>query len=135
VLTRIGLSESFAGAARNAVEAGVIGGIVGQAPYGVLGRGVTAVMDEEDGSVLDAAVAAGSDLLVTNNLNDFAPGARADIDAESVRMDGKGRPDVLLLRQTQLPHGLVIASVCAARAWLVDGTRPPAGLLERFRLP
>jgi predicted nucleic acid-binding protein len=126
VLLRLGLPETLAETARDAVEAAAIGGIVPTPPYGVLGGGVQPIHDPEDGGVLDTAVAGQADLLVTQNLRDFLPGPRADLDATVVR------PDVLLLRHGRLPHGLVIASVYAAKAWLLDGLPPPAGVLERF---
>jgi hypothetical protein len=68
-----------------------------------------------------------------NNIRDFLPGARADIDAETVRSDGKGNADVLVFRHGRGPDALVIASVFAAKAWLLDGLAPPAGILQRFR--
>ncbi len=133
VLIRVGLPEALAEAARNAVEASASGGVVGQAPYMVLGGGVQPMMEAEDGSVLDAAIGGRSDLLITHHIDDFAPGARAGIDADCVRVNAKERPDVPVLRHAALRDGLVIASVFAAKSWLIDRTAPPAGVLERFR--
>ncbi len=135
VLMRVGLSDALSEAARNAVEASATGGVIRQAPYVVLGRGVQPIRDAEDRGVLDTAIAGNSDLLVTNNRKDFTPGPRADIDAEMVRIDETGRGDVLMFRHSRLQHGIVITSVLAAKAWLLDGVLPPPGILERFLPP
>jgi len=135
VLMRVGLSDAHAEAARNGVEATAIGGVIGQPPYGMPGDGVQPIRDAEDGGGLDTAIAGNADLLVTHNMKGFMPGPRADIDAEIVRMDEKGRADVLMARRGKSPHGLVIASVFAAKVWLLDGVCPPAGILERFLPP
>jgi len=119
VLARSDLPEVYAVAARNAVEA-------------VLASGVQPVKDTEDRSVLETAIAGAADLLVTNNLDDFTPGPRADIDAEIIRLGLAGRADILRFRHSRLEHGLVIASVFAARAWLIDGMAPPKRILGRF---
>ena len=132
VLVRIDLPERFAEVARNAVEASATGGIVGDPPQMVLGGGVQPLIDLEDRAVLETAIAGGADLLVTNNVADFSPGPRADVDAEVVRRDAKGQPDALLFKHPKLPHGLIIASVFAARSWLHHGERPPPGVLGRF---
>ena len=132
VLVRIDLPERFAEAARNAVEASATGGIVGEPPYGVLGGGVQALADVEDQAVLETAVAGGADLLVTNNMGDFTPGPRAQVDADVLRRDPRGQADALLLKHPKLRHGLIIASVFAARSWLHDGEPPPPGVLGRF---
>ncbi len=132
VLVRIGLPERFADAARNAVEASATGGIVGEAPYAVLGGGVQPLLDPEDQAVLETAVAGGADLLVTNNMEDFTPGPRADIDAEVIRRNLEGQPDTLLFKHPRLQHGLIIASVSAARSWLDYKEPPPPGVLGRF---
>lgn len=133
VLMSLGLPDAMADAARNAVEASATGGVLRRSPYVVLGGGVQPVRDSEDGGVLDTAIAGNSDLLVTNNIKDFLPGGRTDIDAEMVRVDARGNADVLVFRHGRLPRGLVIASVFAAKAWLVDGISPPAGILEHHR--
>ena len=135
VLVRIDLPERFAEAARNAVEASATGGIVGDHPYAVFGGGVQPLLDREDQSVLETAVAAGADLLVTNNMEDFSPGPRADIDADVIRRDSEGQTDTLLFKHPRLQHGLIIASVFAARAWLHRGEPPPPGVLGRFVPP
>lgn len=135
VLIRRGLTEVAAEAARNAVEGSAADGVVPQPPYVVLGGGVQPMNDSEDGGVLDTAVAGAADLLITSNLRDFAPGPRSDIDAEIVRLDADGDADVLLFRHGRLAHGVVIASLFAATAWLLDGARPPGGILERFLPP
>jgi hypothetical protein len=132
VLIAIGLPEAITDAARHAVEAAATDGVVGQAPYVVLAGGVQPIKDAEDRGVLETAIAGSSDLLVTNNMADFVPGTRADIDAEIVHADAKGKVDVLLLKHGRLPHGLAITSVFAAKAWLLDGMPPPAGILARF---
>jgi predicted nucleic acid-binding protein len=133
VLMSLGLLDAMADAARNAVEASATGGVLRQAPYVVLGGGVQPVRDTEDGGVPDTAIAENSDLLVTNNIKDFLSGARTDIDVEMVRLDAKGNTDVLVFNHGRLPRGLVIATVFAAKAWLVDGISPPHGILERYR--
>ncbi len=135
VLIRRGLTEVAAEAARNAVEDFAAGGVVPQPPYMVLGGGAQPMDDSEDGGVLDTAVAGEADLLITSNLRDFAPRPRSDIDAEIVRLDTDGDADVLLFRHGRLAHGVVIASLFAATAWLLDGARPPDGILERFLPP
>lgn len=132
VLIRIGLPENSANMARDAVEGAAIEGVLGQAPYAVLGGQVQPLLDTEDGGVLDVAVAAEADLLVTNNLRDFMPGPRSDIDADVIRRDLSGQADILLMRHPRTPSGLVITNVFAAKAWLVDGVLPPSGLLQRF---
>jgi hypothetical protein len=135
-LTRLGLTEATAEAARNVVEASAADGVIPQPPYVVLGGGgVQPMNDTEDGAVLDTAVAGAADLLITSNLRDFAPGARSAIDADIVRFDADGDADVLLFRHGRLAHGVVIASLFAATAWLLDGARPPDGVLERFLPP
>ena len=91
VLIRIDLPERFAEAARNAVEASATGGIVGEAPHAVFGGGVQPLLDLEDQGVLDTAVAAGSDLLVTNNLEDFTPGPPAGISTDVMRRNSEGQ--------------------------------------------
>ncbi len=118
--------------ARNAVEASATWGIVGDLPYAVLGGGARPLIDFEDQAVLDMAVAGGADMLLTNTMADFTPGARAGIDADVMRRDSAGQADVLLFRHPRLPHGLVVASVFAARAWLHYGETPPGGVLGRF---
>jgi predicted nucleic acid-binding protein len=135
VLIRCSLTEAAADAARNAVEDAAAGGIVSQPPYMVLGGGVQPMIDTEDGGVLDTAVAGAADMLITSNLRDFAPGPRSAIDAGIVRLDADGDADVVLFRHGRLAHGLVIASLFAATAWLLDGASPPDGILERFRPP
>jgi len=120
VLIRIDLPERFAEAARNAVEATATGGIVSKPLQMVLG------------AVFELAVAGGADLLVTNNVADFTPGPRADVDADVIRRNPGQQPDVVLFRYPTLPHDLIIASVFAARSWLHDGARPPPGVLSRF---
>ena len=132
VLARVGLPERLAEAARNAVEASATSGIVGETPLLVLGGGVQPLSDAEDRGVLETAIAGGADLLVTNNMVDFVPGPRADIDADVIHAGPDRRPDVLLLRHAKLRHGLVIASVFAARPWLLDGVPPPPRILVRF---
>jgi len=132
VLVRVGLPDALAEAARDAVEASAVGGAFQEAPYVVLGGGVQPILDAEDGGVLDTAIAGNADLLVTNNMKDFMPGPRGDIDAALVRNDQKGNADVLMFKHGKSRHGLVIASVFAAKAWLVDGVAPPEGVLERF---
>jgi len=52
---------------------------------------------------------------------------------EVVRSDVNRKVDVVMLRNARLPHGLAIASVFAAKAWLIDGVLPPTGVLDRFR--
>ena len=126
VLMRCGLTEAAAEAARNAVEGAAAGGIVPQPPYMVLGGGVQPMIDTEDGGVLDTAVAGAADMLITNALRDFAPGPRSAIDAAIVRLNADGDADVVLLRHGRLAHGLVIASLFAATAWLLDGARQRA---------
>jgi predicted nucleic acid-binding protein len=135
VLIRRGLTEVAAEAARNAVESSAADGVVPQPPYMLPGGGVQPMNDSEDGGVLDTAAAGGADLLMTSNLQDFAPGPRSGIDAEIVRLDADGDADVLLFRHGRLAHGVVIASLFAATAWLLDGARPPDGILERFLPP
>lgn len=135
VLVRLGLPEPMAEAARDAVEACAIEGVVRQAPYVVLGGGVQPLRDAEDRGVLDTAIAGGSHLLVTNNIADFSRGARADIDTAVIRVDRRGKPDVLLFTHGKSPVGLVVASVFAAREWLVEGIAPPKGILEGFLPP
>ncbi len=132
VLVRIDLPDRFAEAARNAIEASSTGGVVGDAPYAVLGGGVQPLTDPEDRAVLEMVVAGEADLLVTNNMADFTPGPRADVDAEIMRRDPAGQPDTLLFRHPRLQQGLIIASVFAARSWLHHGENPPRGVLDRF---
>lgn len=127
VLLRIGLDEFQAQSARDAAEGACLAGALGLPPYGVPGgAGVQPMQDEEDGGVLDVALAARADLLVTNNLADFTPGTRADVDARAVTTE------VLLLRHPRVAHGLAIATVFAASAWLPAGISPPPGVLARF---
>ncbi len=135
VLVRLGFSEDQAEIARSTVEASAAGGVLNIPPIIVIGGGIQPVMDEEDRSVLETAIAGRADLLVTSNIQDFTPGLRSDVTADIVRLGPGGRPDVLLVRNAMLPNGLVIASVPASRAWLVDGVTPPLGLLERFLPP
>jgi predicted nucleic acid-binding protein len=132
VLVRQGMPEDLAEVARSTVEAAATDGVVGIPPIAVLGGRVGPVMDEEDQAVLEMAIAGGADLLVTSNMRDFIPGPRSDIPADVIRRGRDGSPDILIVRHAKLPHGLVIASVPAARAWLVNGVAPPGGLLERF---
>lgn len=133
VLERGGISESLAASARDAVESSAIDGVVREPPRMVLGGGVRAIKDAEDGGVLDTAIAGQSDLLVTHNMDDFSPGPRSDIDATVIGTQPGDKPAVLLLRHPRLQDGLVIATVAAAGAWLLGGTPPPQGLLPRFR--
>lgn len=130
VLLRLALPGAIVDAARAAVETACAEALV--PPVIVLGGGVQPLRDAEDGGVLDTAIAGGAALLATHNLADFAPGTRSDIDAQTLRLDPRSRPDVLLLRQASLPDGLVIASVVAAKSWLVDGQAPPPGVLAGF---
>ena len=132
VLARIGFPEAIAEAARNAIESSATEGAVRQPPHLVFAGGLQPVKDAEDRAVLETAIAGGADLLVTSNMQDFTPGPRAGIDAEVVRASAKGQADVLLLKHARLPHGLVIASAPVAHSWLLDGNRPPDGILERF---
>jgi predicted nucleic acid-binding protein len=133
VLMRLRHLAAIAEAARNAVEACATDGILGQAPHLVLGGGVLPMMDLEDAGVLDTAISGNADLLITNNMIDFAPGTKSDLDVEVVRSDVNRKVDVVMLRNARLPHGLAIASVFAAKAWLIDGVLPPTGVLDRFR--
>jgi len=100
-------------------------------PLAVLGGGVQPVKDIEDLSVLETALAVRADILVTHNMKDFTPGPRAQLDADIIRSKA-GTAEVVLVRQPGLPHGLVITTPYAAKAWLIDGYPPPPGVLERF---
>jgi predicted nucleic acid-binding protein len=132
VLVREGMPEDLAEVARSNVEAAATDGVIAVPPIAVLGGRVSPMMDEEDQAVLEMAIAGGADLLVTSNMRDFIPGPRSDIPADEIRRGRDGSPDVLIIRHARLSHGLVIASVPAARAWLINGVTPPGGLLERF---
>jgi len=125
VLVRIDLPERIAWAAGTAAEASSTGGIVSEAPFVVLGGGVQPLHDLEDQAALETAIAAGADLLVTNNMGDFTPGPRADISADVIRRDPGGQPDALLFKHSRLQHGLIIASVFAARSWLHHSEAKP----------
>lgn len=132
VLVRLEMPERFAEAARDAVEASATLGILGDAPYAVLGGGVQPFLDPEDRAVFDMAVAGGAHLLVTNNMADFTPGPRSDVDAEVMRRDPEGQPDTLLFKHPGSRDGLIIGSVFAARSWLHDGEPPPPGVIDQF---
>lgn len=122
---------TLANAARNVAE------VAGPSPLPaivVVGGGVQPMLDLEDMGVLETALAASADLLVTNNMDDFTRGNRARIDAMVVRTVG-GKPDVLLVSHSRLPNGLVVTTPFAAKAWLIDGYPPPPGVLRRFLPP
>jgi len=122
------LSPNLAEAARNVAEA------AGEAPFpplAVVGGGILPMRDREDQGVLETALAARADVMVTGNMRDFTPGPRSGIDADILRLRG-GRADVLLMKHARVPNGMVIATPLAAKAWLIDGHVPPPGVLNRF---
>jgi predicted nucleic acid-binding protein len=127
----VGISAELAEAARNVAQDA---GSVFLPPLLVVGGGVLAMADPEDLGVLETALAAGADMLVTGNLKDFTQGPRADIDADIVRSRG-GVADVLLVRNPKVPNGLVMTTPYAAKAWLIEGYAPPPGILDRFMPP
>jgi len=129
VLEENGLTGPEAEFARNAVEATTLDA---DSLHVVLGGGVQPMKDAEDAAILDLALAGRVHLLVTNNIADFRPGPRADIDAHVVRLDRNRKADVVLFRHPRLPEGLVITTSYAAAAWLLDGVRPPSGILTAF---
>jgi predicted nucleic acid-binding protein len=124
----LGIAADLAEAARNVAEEA---GSMPLAPLLVLGGGNLPMKDKEDLGVLETAIAAGADILVTGNMKDFTPGRRAAIDADIVRTR-QGVPDVLRVRNAKLPDGLIVTTPYAAKAWLIDGHAPPPGVLDRF---
>lgn len=125
VLERCGVSADLAAMARDVVETAA-----SIPPIGVLGGGVQPMRDIEDLGVLETALAGRADLLVTNNIRDFAPGSRSDIDADLVRRTFTGEPDVLSVFSPQGRENLVVTTVFSAHAWLIDGRAPPEGVLD-----
>jgi predicted nucleic acid-binding protein len=122
------ISAELAEAARNVAQDA---GSPPLPPLLVLGGGLQPMKDEEDAGVLETALAAGADLLVTANMKDFTPGPKGDIDAEVIRTR-QSVADVLLFRNAKAAEGLVITTPFVAKAWLVDGYLPPPGILGRF---
>jgi predicted nucleic acid-binding protein len=122
------ISAELAEAARNVAQDA---GLPPLPPLLVLGGGLQPMQDKEDAGVLETALAAGAEMLVTANMKDFTPGPNGDIDAEIIRTRN-GVADVLLFRTAKAPEGLVITTPFAAKAWLVDGYLPPPGILGRF---
>lgn len=126
VLERIGLSERQAQVARDVIETACEAGPLRMPPVAVLGSAVQPMLDEEDRAVLDTAIAAGAELLITNNMGDFTRGPRTRLDA------WQAAEGVLVLSHPKVPEGLVIASVFNARAWLVHGVPFPQGVPARL---
>jgi predicted nucleic acid-binding protein len=115
-----GFPRALAHAARNVAEAA-------GSPVAVVGGGVQPLADIEDQGVLETALAANAQLLVTGNMADFTRGARARIDAAILR-----KPELLLLTAPRLPNGMVITTPFAAKAWLIDAEPPPPGVPETW---
>ena len=130
VLRRLGMSEAVASANVDAVVRIAAFGPMAWPPYLVLGgTGVTPLRDMEDAAVLEVAVAAGADLLVTFDMADFMPGPRSRLTAQVIARHGR-RPAVL---SVALPDrsDLIIATPQRAADWLSGGRRP-RGVLARF---
>ncbi len=100
----------------------------GAPPVVVVGGGVQPMRDLEDIGVMETAISVGADLLVTGNIADFKRGARSRVDA-TVARSRHGKADVLVVANAALPRGLVVATPFAAKAWLIDGHVPPAGVV------
>jgi predicted nucleic acid-binding protein len=106
VLVRLGAESKAAEAARLALIDLVRSGPDGLDPYLLLDRSDIsfAVGDAEDASVLAAAFAARADLLITDNLADFA-GAGGDITNTSVARHSDGRLRQLTRQVLRAPSG------------------------------
>jgi predicted nucleic acid-binding protein len=128
-----GFPPLLANAARNVAEqAGAAAeGIVAPPAIAVVGGGVQPMLDMEDIGVLETALAANADLIVTSNIADFTRGPRSRLDASVARAKG-GKADVIIVSHPRLPRGITVATPFAARAWLAEGAPPPAGVLSRF---
>lgn len=117
------ISADTADLARDAIELVAMNG--GLPATGVLGGGVAPVRDKEDQGVWEAAVAGKARLLVTNNIRDFEPGPRADLDATILRHDQAGLADVVSATFPGRSCPIIITTPFAAKAWLIDGQPPP----------
>lgn len=133
VLARTPRLAAFAPEARRRAEILCAGGTMATPPSIVLGgTAANPMLDEEDAHVLNVALTGDADLLVTNNIGDFAGGGRSMLATEELGKDKKGRVDVVFLRHLRAPHGLTIASAFRAAAWLTGGVAPPAGAVPRL---
>lgn len=125
VALRLRIPDEAVEAMVDAIEGSFVGG-PGLGPlHAVVGGGVMPMRDAEDRGVMEAAVAGGVELLVTDNLKDFTSPNRADLDCEAVA-DG-----VFLYRNPRLPEDMVIARKDQAFRWLLRGAAPPDGLFAR----
>jgi hypothetical protein len=130
VLVRLGMSEEVASANVDGIVRLAAFGPMTWPPYLVLGgTGVAPLHDREDAAVLDVAIAAGADLLVTFDMADFSPGPRSRLTARVIARHGR-RPAVLSVSFPDRPD-LIIATPQRAADWLSGGPRP-RGVLSRF---
>lgn len=111
--------------ARDQVEAAAGSGLLGEPPSIILG-GTAAypLLDEEDAAVLNTAMAARADLLVTANMADFIRGPKARTETK-ILVPGGRSPACVLLSHPKLPGGLLIATPSESAAWLLRGKPMP----------
>lgn len=85
--------------------------------------------DQEDAGVLETALAARADLLVSYDLGDFEAGPRSRLPTRRLLSDERGRPSALLL-QDPLRGDLLVAAPDLAVGWLRGQTVPPVGIAQ-----
>ncbi len=130
VLMRLGRDAAAAAAYLSGIVDLTTFGPIGLAPHLVLGTtGVMPLRDTEDAAVLEVAIAAGADLLVTADMADFAPGPRSRLSARVVARNGT-RPVVIAVA-LPVRDDMIIATPQRAADWLSGGPRP-RGVLARF---
>ena len=93
-------------------------------PYLLLGgTGVIPLLDGEDGGVLDTALAAGADLLVTNDLDDFERGRKAKISTRRLLSKPNGGPAAIVI-DDPIRSTVTAAVPSVAIGWLSGLTEP-----------
>jgi hypothetical protein len=134
VLVRLGHDSERAAGFVADVTAMTRAGPLAWSPHLVLGgTGVMPLRDAEDAAVLEVAVAAGADLLVTFNMVDFAPGPRARMSARVIARQGN-RTAAVAKTLPDRPD-LIIATPPRAVDWLSRAPRPhgvPADFAPAF---
>jgi predicted nucleic acid-binding protein len=130
--TRFGWTDYHAIAACDAITDMASEGPASASPYLLLGgTGVIPVLDGEDGGVLDTALAAQADLLVTHDLDDFERGGKSKLATRRLVSKPNGGPAAILIDDPI--RGLLPASIPAiAIGWLSGQANTPAEVSARW---
>ena len=135
VLTRtLGRNDAWANLLVKNIADIAAGGALYRPPHLLLGgTGTRPMMDAEDATVLDAAIAGQADLLVTGNIDDFLRGGKSMLPSEIIAdrrlKTGKVVPAVAAIPRFGEPH-LIVALPQEAVVWLSRGIEPTVKTLR-----